>query len=93
MTFLSKILACSGYMAPEYAMYGQFSTKSDVFSFGVLVFEIVSGQKQNDIRYEENGEELPLSFVSFLFSLLHLYCCQKYGLEGYVFLIINVEVG
>ncbi|KAJ8428362.1 hypothetical protein Cgig2_027778 [Carnegiea gigantea] len=36
---------CSGYMAPEYAMDGLFSTKSDVFSFGVLVLEIVSGKK------------------------------------------------
>ncbi|RWR90857.1 cysteine-rich receptor-like protein kinase 25 [Cinnamomum micranthum f. kanehirae] len=35
----------SGYMAPEYVMHGQFSIKSDVFSFGVLLLEIVSGQK------------------------------------------------
>ncbi|KAL4585480.1 hypothetical protein LXL04_010101 [Taraxacum kok-saghyz] len=32
----------SGYMSPEYAMHGNFSTKSDVFSFGVLVLEIIS---------------------------------------------------
>nr|XP_034933054.1 putative receptor-like protein kinase At4g00960 [Populus alba] len=35
----------SGYIAPEYARKRQFSVKSDVFSFGVLVLEIVSGQK------------------------------------------------
>ncbi|XP_028807623.1 cysteine-rich receptor-like protein kinase 7 [Neltuma alba] len=35
----------SGYMAPEYAIHGQFSVKSDVFSFGVLLLEIVSGMK------------------------------------------------
>jgi serine/threonine protein kinase len=35
----------SGYIAPEYARQRQFSVKSDVFSFGVLVLEIVSGQK------------------------------------------------
>ncbi|KAL2334523.1 hypothetical protein Fmac_015736 [Flemingia macrophylla] len=35
----------SGYMSPEYAMYGQFSEKSDVFSFGVMVLEIISGKK------------------------------------------------
>ena len=35
----------SGYMAPEYAMTGHFSEKSDVFSFGVIILEIVSGQK------------------------------------------------
>jgi len=32
-------------MAPEYAFDGIFSTKSDVFSFGVLLLEIVSGKK------------------------------------------------
>ncbi|XP_042377161.1 receptor-like serine/threonine-protein kinase SD1-7 isoform X1 [Zingiber officinale] len=34
-----------GYMAPEYLLYGQFSFKSDVFSFGVIVLEILSGKK------------------------------------------------
>lgn len=32
-------------MSPEYAMEGRFSEKSDVFSFGVLLLEIVSGRK------------------------------------------------
>ncbi|KAJ8549702.1 hypothetical protein K7X08_033409 [Anisodus acutangulus] len=41
----SKIAGTYGYMAPEYAMLGKFSVKSDVFSFGVLVLEILSGQK------------------------------------------------
>jgi serine/threonine protein kinase len=57
------MLTCSGYMAPEYAMHGQFSVKSDVFSFGVLVLEIVSGQKKNCFRNGENVEDL-LSYVS-----------------------------
>lgn len=35
----------SGYMAPEYATEGQFSVKSDVFSFGILLLEIISGKK------------------------------------------------
>ncbi|KAK9092245.1 hypothetical protein Syun_027156 [Stephania yunnanensis] len=34
-----------GYMSPEYAMDGLFSAKSDVFSFGVLLLEIISGKK------------------------------------------------
>ncbi|KAH7544246.1 hypothetical protein JRO89_XS15G0135600 [Xanthoceras sorbifolium] len=34
-----------GYMSPEYTVDGLFSVKSDVFSFGVLVLEIVSGKK------------------------------------------------
>ncbi|KAM3285346.1 hypothetical protein P3S67_024145 [Capsicum chacoense] len=41
----SKIAGTYGYMAPEYAMNGKFSVKSDVFSFGVLVLEILTGQR------------------------------------------------
>ncbi|KAH6835577.1 hypothetical protein C2S53_003119 [Perilla frutescens var. hirtella] len=35
----------SGYMAPEYANYGKFSVKSDIFSLGVVLIEIISGKK------------------------------------------------
>ncbi|GLT64231.1 hypothetical protein SLA2020_367370 [Shorea laevis] len=41
----SRIVGTFGYMALEYAMHGHFSIKSDVFSFGVLVLEMVFGQK------------------------------------------------
>ncbi|XP_057547398.1 cysteine-rich receptor-like protein kinase 15 [Amaranthus tricolor] len=41
----SRIVGTYGYMAPEYAMHGQFSTKSDIYSFGILVLEIVCGKK------------------------------------------------
>ncbi|GFQ05807.1 cysteine-rich receptor-like protein kinase 26, partial [Phtheirospermum japonicum] len=58
----SRIAGTFGYMAPEYAMHGQFSVKSDVFSFGVLVLEIISGSKNNCIRRGENVENL-LSFA------------------------------
>ncbi|KHN01554.1 Cysteine-rich receptor-like protein kinase 29 [Glycine soja] len=57
----NRIVGTYGYMAPEYAMHGQFSVKSDVFSFGVLVLEIISGQKNRGILRGENVEDL-LSF-------------------------------
>uniref|UniRef100_M1BP22 Receptor-like serine/threonine-protein kinase n=1 Tax=Solanum tuberosum TaxID=4113 RepID=M1BP22_SOLTU len=41
----SRVVGTYGYMSPEYAVEGIFSVKSDVFSFGVLVLEIVSGKK------------------------------------------------
>uniref|UniRef100_A0A6N2NKX6 Uncharacterized protein n=1 Tax=Salix viminalis TaxID=40686 RepID=A0A6N2NKX6_SALVM len=50
----SRIVGTYGYMAPEYAMQGHFSVKSDVFSFGVLVLEIVTGKK-NSFR---NGDDI-----------------------------------
>ncbi|CAK9169900.1 unnamed protein product [Ilex paraguariensis] len=54
----SRIVGTYGYMAPEYAMHGQFSVKSDVFSFGVLVLEIISGKKNNCFQHGENVEDL-----------------------------------
>ncbi len=39
------VLLYSGYMSPEYATLGQLSTKVDVYSFGILLLEIISGRK------------------------------------------------
>lgn len=52
-------------MAPEYAMHGQFSVKTDVFSFGVLVIEIITGKRNNNGRGsdDDDAEDL-LSWVS-----------------------------
>lgn len=51
-------------MAPEYALHGQFSVKSDVFSFGVLVLEIVTGHKNHSFQNGVVIEDL-ISHVSF----------------------------
>eukprot|EP00256_Glycine_max_P065366 XP_025979961.1 cysteine-rich receptor-like protein kinase 10 isoform X3 [Glycine max] len=58
----SKIVGTYGYMAPEYISQGQFSVKSDVFSFGVLVLEIVSGQKNSGFQHGDHVEDL-ISFA------------------------------
>ncbi|KAG2688126.1 hypothetical protein I3760_09G079800 [Carya illinoinensis] len=55
----SRVVGTPGYMAPEYRIHKQFSVKSDVFSFGVLVLEIVSGQGIHSFRNGENLEHLP----------------------------------
>ncbi|EYU27869.1 hypothetical protein MIMGU_mgv1a017829mg, partial [Erythranthe guttata] len=50
-----RVVGTYGYMSPEYAMDGLFSIKSDVFSFGVLVLEIVSGMKNRGF-YQTNNQ-------------------------------------
>ncbi|XP_058756966.1 G-type lectin S-receptor-like serine/threonine-protein kinase At1g11300 [Vicia villosa] len=50
-----RIVGTYGYMAPEYAMQGVFSDKSDVFSFGVLLIEIVCGRRNSSFYEHENS--------------------------------------
>ncbi|XP_044334903.1 G-type lectin S-receptor-like serine/threonine-protein kinase B120 [Triticum aestivum] len=40
-----RVVGTYGYMSPEYAMEGSFSVKSDMYSFGIPLLEIVSGLK------------------------------------------------
>ncbi|GJN23791.1 hypothetical protein PR202_gb11470 [Eleusine coracana subsp. coracana] len=56
---ISSILSLSsrGYMAPEYAVLGHLSVKLDVYSFGVLVLEIVAGRKNTDMWFESETNE------------------------------------
>ncbi|EHA8590455.1 putative cysteine-rich receptor-like protein kinase 35 [Cocos nucifera] len=66
----TRIAGPFGYVAPEYVMNGSLSTKSDVFSVGVLVLEIISGQKNSSFIPNPEAKSL-LEWVcealSFLF--------------------------
>jgi len=45
LNFVSKRQGTLGYLAPEYAMWGKVSGACDVYSFGILLLEIISGRK------------------------------------------------
>ncbi|MCL7046165.1 hypothetical protein MKW94_016119 [Papaver nudicaule] len=53
-----RLVGTYGYMSPEYAVDGHFSVKSDVFSFGVLVLEIMSGKKNRGFYHDNHHHNL-----------------------------------
>ncbi|XP_031253590.1 putative serine/threonine-protein kinase isoform X2 [Pistacia vera] len=48
-----------GYTAPEYAIRGELSEKADIYSFGVLVLEIISCRKNTDLSLPSEMQYLP----------------------------------
>ncbi|CAN1783587.1 G-type lectin S-receptor-like serine/threonine-protein kinase At4g03230 [Linum perenne] len=62
-----KVVGTYGYMSPEYALDGNFSIKSDVFSFGVVLLEIISGQRNTRFYKSDNVVSL----------LGHVWGCWK----------------
>ncbi|XP_074380182.1 G-type lectin S-receptor-like serine/threonine-protein kinase At4g27290 isoform X2 [Apium graveolens] len=54
----NRVVGTYGYMPPEYAVDGLFSVKSDVFSFGVLVLEIVSGRRNRGFIHRDHRHNL-----------------------------------
>ncbi|CAN1281442.1 G-type lectin S-receptor-like serine/threonine-protein kinase At4g27290 [Linum perenne] len=54
----NRVVGTYGYMAPEYAADGLFSVKSDVFSFGILVLEIISRKKSRGFYHADESSNL-----------------------------------
>ncbi|KAM3302397.1 G-type lectin S-receptor-like serine/threonine-protein kinase [Capsicum chacoense] len=50
----NRVVGTRGYLSPEYASQGLYSVKSDVFSFGILVLEIVSGKSNRRFSHPDH---------------------------------------
>ncbi|KAL9358255.1 hypothetical protein Peur_051508 [Populus x canadensis] len=52
----TRVMGTYGYCAPEYAMSGKLTLKSDIYSFGVVLLELITGRKAID-RSKKPGEQ------------------------------------
>lgn len=58
-------------MAPEYYHRGEISTKSDIYSLGILILEVVTGERNHKSRGDISGEEFIENVrKTFIFSIL-----------------------
>ncbi|CAJ2677688.1 unnamed protein product [Trifolium pratense] len=54
----TRVAGTNGYMAPEYMMHGRLSVKADVFSYGVLLLELITGQRNSSFNLDVEHHSL-----------------------------------
>ncbi|XP_020208648.1 cysteine-rich receptor-like protein kinase 10 isoform X3 [Cajanus cajan] len=54
----TRVAGTNGYLAPEYLMHGHLSVKADVFSYGVLVLELITGHRNSSFHLDVNAQNL-----------------------------------
>ncbi|KAK4797032.1 hypothetical protein SAY86_029358 [Trapa natans] len=59
-TVITAVRGTIGHIAPEYLESGQCSTKSDIFSFGMMLLELLTGQRTFDLARLANDEDVIL---------------------------------
>lgn len=71
----TRIMGTYGYCAPEYAMSGKLTVKSDIYSFGVVLLELITGRKVIDIKRRPGEQNLvawvSTSIIIFCSKILH----------------------
>uniref|UniRef100_A0A2P2IUA3 Uncharacterized protein MANES_15G092500 n=1 Tax=Rhizophora mucronata TaxID=61149 RepID=A0A2P2IUA3_RHIMU len=82
MTHIStRVAGTIGYLAPEYAIRGQLTRKADIYSFGVLLLEIVCGRSNTNKRLSLDEQYL-LERVWQLYRKGELLCLLDTSVDG-----------
>ncbi|KAH6782462.1 Protein kinase superfamily protein [Perilla frutescens var. hirtella] len=62
----TRVMGTYGYCAPEYAMSGKLTLKSDIYSFGVVLLELITGRKAIDCTKAPGEQNLVMWSRPFL---------------------------
>ncbi|KAL4554356.1 hypothetical protein LXL04_039493 [Taraxacum kok-saghyz] len=76
----TRVVGTLGYLAPEYAMWGHLTEKADVFGFGVVALEIISGRPNSDSSLKDEKIFL-LNWLCFIFFFMHATAWKLYEVE------------
>lgn len=73
----TQVRGTMGHIAPEYLSTGKSSERTDVFGYGIMLLELVTGQRAIDFsRLEEEDDVLLLDHVSFIIFVNIIYLFQ-----------------
>jgi serine/threonine protein kinase len=74
----SRVMGTYGYCAPEYQRTGQLTVKSDIYSFGVVLLELITGRRTIDNTRHSREQNL-VSWVSFP---THIMCSLNFRFKN-----------
>lgn len=74
----TRVMGTYGYCAPEYQRTGRLTTKSDIYSFGVVLLELITGRRAIDTK-RLNHEQNLVTWVRSCFFLHPLYPLYLFG--------------
>lgn len=86
----TRVMGTYGYCAPDYAMTGQLTFKSDIYSFGVVLLEIITGRKAID-ETRSGTEQNLVAWVSY-FGFLFISCYRFCGFFVYKLFIVVIKI-
>ena len=73
----ARVMGTYGYSAPEYASTGELTMKSDIYSFGVVLLELITGRRAIDPNRPAKEQNL-VTWVRLFTYIIILYCFNNY---------------